>query len=209
MSSALLLVLGMILPPWGENLLREVCILNHYSTNIREWKVFFRKNFRKNEAAPDYTGLEGGMDLENRDINEQQVWQRVMAQPEDPARDDLRGLLLAAMELAAAYRYLAGALTGRQRERAKRLHEGEQANIACLKGIGILSGRGEEVLKIWNPSKEPGRKLLEKCYHKSRRCMVEYMSRSAETEFGTVFRKMADREGEHCAWIAELLGSKS
>lgn len=146
--------------------------------------------------------------MENREPNmEQQVWQRVLARTEEPARDDLRGLLLAAMELAGVYRYLAGMMTGKARERLKGLYEGEMANAACLKGIGILSGRGEEALKIWNPPGEPVKKALEKCYHRSRRAMTEYMARSAEAEFGTVFRKMADREGEHCAVIAELLGS--
>ena len=147
--------------------------------------------------------------MEEFDPNvEQQVWQRVFAKPGEPVRGDLRGLLLAAMELAGAYRYLAGVLTGKARERVKQLYEGESANIACLKGIGILSGRGEEVLKIWNPSKEPAGKLLEKCYHRTRRCMVDYMARSAEAEFGVVFQKMGEREGRHCAFLAELLGMK-
>lgn len=136
----------------------------------------------------------------------QQVWQRVFAQPLQPGREDLGPMLQEAMELAGAYRYLTGSLTGRSREQAQRLYEGEMEVIACLKGIGILSGRPEEVLKLWQPTKGPGKKLLEKCYHRSRRCMTEYMARSAEGEFGVVFRALADREGEHCAIIAGLLG---
>lgn len=147
--------------------------------------------------------------MENRDPNvEQQVWQRVFARPEEPIREDLRTLLLGAMELAAIYRNLAGTLTGKAREQVKQLYEGEAANLACLKGIARLSGRGEEVLKVWNPTKEPAAKALEKCYHKTRRAMIEYASRSADSEFGTVFQKLADREGKHCAVIAELLGGK-
>lgn len=146
--------------------------------------------------------------MENREEKtEQQVWERVFARPVEPQGSDLRGMLLAAGELAAVYRYLTGVLTGKGREKAKQLYEGELANIACLKGIGLLSGRGEEVLKIWNPSKEPARKLLEKSYHRTRRCMVEYMSHSAEAEFGTVFQKLAEREGAHCAVLAQMLGS--
>lgn len=137
---------------------------------------------------------------------EQQVWQRVFARPGEEVRADQRGLLLAAMELAASYRYLAGVLTGKAREQAKQLYEGEKENLLCLKGIGILSGRKEEVLKIWNPPKEPAAKLLEKCYHRTRRCAMEYTARSAEVEFGIVFQKMADREGQHCVILAELLG---
>ena len=146
--------------------------------------------------------------MENLESNmQQQVWQRVFARPEEARGEDLRTLLLTAMELAAGYRYLTGVLTGKQRERVRALQKGEAANAACLKGVAVLSGRGEEILKIWSPAKEPPRRLLEKSYHKTRRCMVEYMSRSAEPEFGTVFQKLADREGSHCAMLAELLGS--
>ena len=147
--------------------------------------------------------------MENMDPNvEQQVWDRVFARPVEPQGEDLRGMLLAAMELAAGYRYLADVLTGKARERVKQLYEGEKSNIACLKGVGMLSGKGEEVLKIWNPSKESVRKVLERSYHRTRRAMVEYTSRSADAEFGAVFQRMAEREGRHCALLAELLGMK-
>ena len=139
---------------------------------------------------------------------QRQVWDRVFSQPGEQPRNDLRPMLMAAMELAAAYRYLLGTLTGKQRERLRGLYEGELANIAALRGISILAGQGEEVLKLWSPAKEPGRKLLETCYHRTRRCMTDYMSRSAEPEFGMVFRKLSDREGEHCAALAEILGMK-
>lgn len=138
---------------------------------------------------------------------EQQVWQRVFAQREAQPEGGLRELILAAMELAGTYRYLAGQLTGKQREKAMGLYESQRETVACLKGLGILSGRGDEVLKIWNPEKEPGRKLLEKCYYRNRRCMVEYAARSAEPECGVVFQSLADRAGKQCARIVELLGS--
>lgn len=137
---------------------------------------------------------------------EQQVWERVFAQKEEPARQELRQLRMAAAELASAYRYLTGIMTGKERTRAAALYQEQLETAACLKGIGILSGQGEEVLKLWKPSKEPARKMLEKCYHRSRRCMVEYMARSAEGEFGTVFRHLADREGAHCTILAGMLG---
>ena len=146
--------------------------------------------------------------MENFDPSvEQQVWQRVLAQPEQPQRDDLRGLQLSAAELAAAYRHLANTLTGRDREQAKRLYEGERANIACLRGMRVLSGAAGVKPKTMNASKEPAGKLLEKCYHRTRRAMAEYTARSVDGEFGEAFRKMARREGEHCAMIAELLGN--
>ncbi len=141
------------------------------------------------------------------DRNVQQVWQRVRSAAEEPARNNLRQLQREAMELAAVYRALVSQFTGRQQEQARRLYIGEKANAAALAGIGILSGQPGEALKLWQPGKEPARKALEKCYHRSRRCMTEYMARSAENEFGTVFQKLAEREEAHCALIAELLGS--
>lgn len=136
-----------------------------------------------------------------------QVWQRVFARQEAVAGDDLRAMELAVLELMAVYRSLAGKLTGKPRERVQRLYEGEQAVLSALKGVALLSGRGGELLKPWNPQKEPTAKLLGNCYHKTRRCMTEYMARSAEPEFGVVFQKLAQRSGEHCALIAELLGT--
>lgn len=144
--------------------------------------------------------------MEDRKL-EAQVWQRVRATAEEPPRSDLRQLQREAMELAAIYRNLVAQFTGRQQEQARRLYLGEKANAQALAGIGLLSRQQGEALKLWQPGKEPAGKVLERCYHRTRRCMTEYLARSAEPEFGSVFRVLADREGEHCAVIAELLGS--
>jgi len=137
---------------------------------------------------------------------EQQVWQRVHESRQERPREDLRQLQREAMELAAVYRNLSARLTGKQQELAKRLYTGEKANGAMLAGIGKLSRQGGENLKLWQPGKEAPEKTLEHCYHRTRRCMTEYLARSAEGEFGVVFARMAEREGEHCGWIAEILG---
>ena len=141
------------------------------------------------------------------DRNVQQVWQRVRAAGEEVPKNDLRQLQREAMELAAIYRGLMPQLAGRQQEQVRQLYLGEKANGAALAGIGILSHQSEEQLKLWQPGKEPVKKLLEKCYHRARRCMTEYMARAADSEYGVVFQKMADREGQLCTLIAELLGS--
>ena len=111
------------------------------------------------------------------------------------------------MELAAIYRTMASRLTGKKQELVQRLHGGEKANANALSGIGILSRQGEEVLKFWQPGKEDVKLQLQRCYHRTRRCMTEYLARSAEAEYGVVFERLAKREGEHCEMIAELLGS--
>ena len=138
---------------------------------------------------------------------EQQVWQRVQAHREEAPKNDLRQLQREALELAQVYQNLSRQLTGKQQALAKRLHEGEKANAAALAGLGKLSRTGGESIKLWQPGKENTQKTLEKCYHRTRRSMAEYMARSAEGEFGVVFEKMAKRSGEHCALIAELLGN--
>jgi hypothetical protein len=140
------------------------------------------------------------------DRNVQQVWQRVRAAGEEVPKNDLRQLQREAMELAVIYRGLMPQFTGRQQEQARQLYLGEKANGAALAGIGILSHQSEEQLKLWQPGKEPVKKLLERCYHRARRCMTEYMARSAEPEFGVVFDRMARREGDHCLLLAQLLG---
>ena len=138
---------------------------------------------------------------------EHQVWQRVLAQPGEPPRNDLRQLQQEIMELVGIYRQLLASAAPGHREGLKALLEGEQANVACLKGLAVLSGESREVLKVWNPAKGSRQKLLETCYHKTRRCMIDCMALSPEPEYGVVFRQMADREALHCSRIAQLLGS--
>lgn len=138
---------------------------------------------------------------------EQEVWQRVQANRESEPKNNLRQLQRESMELASVYRRLSAQLSGRAQELAKRLYLGEKANTDTLAGIGMLSRTGGETLKFWQPEKELPQKLLERCYHRTCRCRMEYLVRSADGEFGVVFEKLADREGQHCAVIAELLGS--
>lgn len=146
--------------------------------------------------------------MENIDPNmEQRVWGRVMGKQEpQPEREDLRSLMLAALEAAAAYRYLANALSGKHRERMKGLYEKEQANIACLRGMQLLSGANLRSAAMSAP-KEAHRKALEKSYHRARRALTEYTARTVDSEFGAVFQSMADREREGLAVLAEVLGS--
>ena len=145
--------------------------------------------------------------MDKQDLSlEQQVWQRVRACREEEPGHDLRQLQREAMELAAIYGNLSSRMTGSAQALLRQLHAGERANAAALAGIGILSGSGGESLKRWQPGKEDLGKQLMRCYHRTRRCMTEYLARSAEPEYGLVFEKLAKREAEHCALIAEILG---
>ena len=140
---------------------------------------------------------------ENREAG---VWQRVMGQGKQAPLRDLEEMLREAAALASVYRWAAGKLTGRGKALAQKLLEGEQANAACLRGIGQLCGRVQETVTVWEPGGKGARGLLQNCYHRTRRCQAEYTARSLEPEFGEVYRRMAERAGEHCALLAELLG---
>ena len=147
------------------------------------------------------------MDMEMDHSNvEQQVWQRVMQQPPQQPGEDLRELMRTSGELAALYRQLSTSLTGKPRELAGRLYEAETAALGTLKGLGRLMGREGETLKLWQPGKAPAAKQLEKAYHRTRRSAVDCMARSAQPEFGTVFRRLADQAEHRCTLIAQLLG---
>jgi hypothetical protein len=146
--------------------------------------------------------------LDKQDQNlEQQVWQRVRSCREEGPKNDLRQMQREALELAAIYRGLLPRMTGWKREQTAKLHQGERANAAALAGIGILSRQDGEQLKLWQPGNEDPKKLLQRCYHRTRRAMTEYTARSAEPEYGLVFEKLAKREGEHCVLLAEILGT--
>ena len=137
---------------------------------------------------------------------EQQVWQRVCSGREEVQQNDLRQLQREAMELAAVYRNLISQMTGKQQSLLRRLHLGEKANAAALAGIRKLSRQGGESMKLWQPGREDPKHLLERCYHRTRRNMTEYLARSAEGEFGVIYEKLANREKEHCCLLAEVLG---
>lgn len=136
---------------------------------------------------------------------EKQVWQRVRGQQETGAEAALKTQLQTAGELAEAYGYLLKNAGSRSRDLLRLLLEGEQTNMDCLKGIARLQ-RQTVSEKILPQSREPARKLLELCYHRSRRAAVDFLAQSAGGEFGEVYRAMADREGKHCVWLAQLLG---
>lgn len=171
-------------------------------------KAFFEKIFANKDPLVTILVLKEAMTMDKQDLlTEQQVWQRVRSCREEGEKQDLRQLQREAMELAALYRNLSSQMTGKLQEQVKQLYMGEKANAAALAGIGMLSHQQGENLKLWSPGREEPQRMLEKCYHRTRRCLTEYMARSADGEFGVVFQKMAEREIAHCVLIAELLGS--
>ena len=169
-------------------------------------KDFFESFFAKSKPLPTILEQEV-VSLEERNAKqEQQIWQRVFAQPRAAGQEDLRGLQLSVMELMAIYRHLYGEALAKSRDRIRSLFRGERENLACLRGMCRLSGGAEGKEKTMTVPKLAAEKLLQLCYHKTRQAMAEYTARSVDPEFGEVFRQMAQREGEHCAILVQLLG---
>lgn len=137
---------------------------------------------------------------------ENQVWQRVMKQPEERPASDLQGLIRESAELAGIYRRMGEKLSGRGQYLARQLQETEQANLDRLRGIAAMSGEKKEVLKHWEPAGSSGIRILTSCYHRSLRCRAEYTARCLDPQYGEIYRSLADRMGQQCGRIAELLG---
>jgi len=135
---------------------------------------------------------------------EQRVWGRVLGQPGE-AMDDLGTLILTSQELATIYGHLAKSAGEKTKPLLKILHREELGILNTLKGISHLQNR-QVHLRPLPPPKTPAVRQLETCYHRSLRARQEYMARSAGPEFGEVFRLLADRAGEQCARISEILG---
>ena len=138
---------------------------------------------------------------------EQRVWQRVLAQRELPQeRSELKLLMLEAMERKNILYRIFGVASGKQKKLLSKLLAGEEETIACLRGMCRLAGVDTGKEKAVSARKEQPRKLLQQCYYRSCRAMAEYTARSAESEFGVIFLKMAERQRTLCAMVAELLG---
>ena len=108
--------------------------------------------------------------------------------------------------MAAAYRQLAGSLSGKAGEKAAQLYREETATSACLRGLEVLRGEDGGQLKYPQPGKEPALRLLRGCYHRTRNCVAEYTARAVDPETGVVFRSLADRAQRQCGILAELMG---
>ena len=139
-------------------------------------------------------------------FREQQVWQRVHPPEKSSQRQNLRALALAAGENEAAYRRLAGVLPGALREQAQGLLRQSRMEIATLSGLHRLSTGAALGFKPQPLPDGVPRELVQSSFYRSCRALTEYTARSAEPEFGPVFREMADAAQKRCAQLAQLMG---
>lgn len=89
------------------------------------------------------------------------------------------------------------------------LHDMQMEMLACLRGIGRLSGSGGRKTAQIAVPEEPAAKALEKRYHCARRAVTEYTVRTVDGDFGIVFQHLADLSREECVLLARLLGEQA
>ena len=165
-----------------------------------------RKHFPKNNPAgklenPVHILYKGGITVDDM---EQRVWQRVM-QPGQQTQTDLKPLAMESQGAMAEYRQLLKSRVESIRELGRQLVKTEQENLANLRGLHYL--QTGEPMKLPMVSALPADlKRMVRRYHSSRRIWLEYVSRSAEPEWGTVYGEMAKRQEQQCDRLCQLLG---
>ena len=165
-------------------------------------KNFFEKIFAYEHSHSLLHSIwKGGMAVNEM---EQRVWNRVMGQKEVQNRE-LKELAMEAQQAAAEYRYLLRSKQESHRELGRQLLKAEQENLACLKGLHYLQTGIAMRLPMASPGVWDIKRMVRR-YHVSRRTLAEYMARTAESEWGTVFLAMAKRQEGQCDRIARLLG---
>lgn len=134
---------------------------------------------------------------------ERQIWQRVLAQPEQ-VQDQT--LIFWAQEDTAAFR---GLWERTHAEQARQLLESAQYALDCLYGIRRFStGEMNRARPLPAPA-EPVRRVLEKAYRRGIMQQREYTSRMADPRFGAVYAALARRQADAAVAVAAWLGSLS
>lgn len=138
------------------------------------------------------------------DMAERQVWDRILARPEQKEYSPLGRLAFLCRESLAVYRDLLPRARGRQRQLLRQLLAGEEENLACLRGLGQLQGL--QLPEGRQTRREYGWEALRRCWERSQLLLGEYTAQSALGGSGPVFRQMAARQERCCALLAALLG---
>ena len=140
-----------------------------------------------------------------------QVWQRVRGSnpspTPEPNTNGLLGLIAEEMTDATTYLHLSRMFQGKQSAILRKMFEEEQAHAACLKGIYTLATGTRPATRALPLSQENPEITLRRCYGREMRCLAEYESRSADSQYGQVFARLAAQEREHCRLILELIGN--
>lgn len=136
------------------------------------------------------------------------VWQRVQgtAAPPPDIGCDIRELVKGEMEAAAAYLQLSRRLQGKDSAALRQMAEEERSHAAALKGICAMYNGTRPGAPTPTPQTGPIEVLLRRYYGGELKSVAEYERRSADPQYGMVFRQMAEEEKTHCRHLLELLG---
>jgi hypothetical protein len=140
---------------------------------------------------------------------EKRVWQRVQSRPEPsaplPRQDKLKPWVLVAQENTAVLRALQLQLIGKQWEGLRRLEQDSSRMVYTPRGLCLLLGENVRLAPVPTP-KEPPRRALEKCFHRTRRLREEMEKRCGDVEYGLVYQSLMRKCDDLCAAIAEMIG---
>lgn len=135
---------------------------------------------------------------------EQRVWNRVRNQ--DPRENtELKTLAMDSQEAAAMYRQLLKSRVESHRELGKKLLTTEGEILSCLKGLCLLQTGAPMKLPMVGSVSVDAKGLIRR-YHVAHRNVAEFTARSAEPEWGHVFRKVAELQERQCQTLCQLLG---
>ena len=134
-----------------------------------------------------------------------QVWQRVRGN--QLSDRELTAMISNAWTTAATYLKLSRQLQGNQSAVLRRLYDGQQAHVACLKGIYTLITGTRPAVKALPLSGQDPEAILRRCYGRQMQALADYEAKSEDTEYGPVFARLADREKDNCRTLLELIGN--
>ena len=139
------------------------------------------------------------------------IWQRVQA--DHPASQSVReGSSLSEwiaweMRFADLYRRLSEKMSGQRANRLRQLARQEQQHAGQLQGIcAMLEGNAPKIHPV-PIQRAPIPVLLRQCYGEKLRAISEYEKRSADGQFGEIFRNLVQQEQEQCRFLLQLIGT--
>ena len=141
---------------------------------------------------------------------EERVWQRIQSEKREqnaaPRGENLPALIMEQLQLSSAYLQISRLLQGKDGSEFVRLAREARAGAVCLKGILVLTGKPAPPISTTPAQFSTMDAMLRRCYGMELRLMKEYESRHGDMEYGPVFARLAQRGGEHCGTLLELIG---
>lgn len=137
----------------------------------------------------------------------QRVWQRVQsAQLPTASQTEPEGLIIRANMAKAIYLKLAQQGLSNEAPVLRKLAEKKQGQIACLKGMRLLSA-GRPITAVPPPaSKETPLAALRRCFSIEAHALREYELHTPDREYGPVWADLAAEQRQLCRALLELLG---